>query len=96
MLDFHYNYNQNQILFLSKAHNLNNFLQSRTMLRVWINFSDYHKVHRLFGIIVGIETCSHSFFHILRWAYRKDDIQVCASMCAIYLELRQLHSFRST
>ena len=36
----------------------------------------YHHCHTLFGIIVGIETLSHSFFHILRWATRNDDIQV--------------------
>ena len=63
------------LLFLSKARNLNNFLQG-TMLKCWINFSDAHRVHSLFGIIVGIESTSHSFFHLLRWARRKDDIQV--------------------
>ena len=66
------------LLFLSKANNLNNFLQ-KTALRCWINFSDYHHVHSLFGIIVGFEGTSHSFFHILRWARRNDDIQVCIS-----------------
>ena len=64
------------MLFLSKAHNLNNFLQSRTMLRVWADLSESHKVHRIFGIIVGFETTSHAFFHILRWAVRKNDIHV--------------------
>ncbi|KAL7530397.1 hypothetical protein ACHAXR_003471, partial [Thalassiosira sp. AJA248-18] len=63
------------ILFLSKARNLNNFLQ-KTILKCWVNFSDYHRVHALFGIIVGIESTSHGFFHILRWARRKDDIQL--------------------
>jgi len=63
------------LLFMSKANNLNNFLQ-KTALRCWINFSDYHRVHSLFGMIVGIESASHSFFHILRWARRKDDIQL--------------------
>ena len=69
------------LLFLSKANNLNNFLQT-TALRCWINFSDYHHVHSLFGIIVGFESTSHSFFHILRWARRNNDIQVCIS-CVI-------------
>ena len=63
------------LLFLSKANNLNNFLQ-KTALRCWINFSDYHRVHSLFGIIVGLESTSHTFFHLLRWARRNNDIQV--------------------
>jgi hypothetical protein len=63
------------LLFMSKANNLNNFLQ-KTALRCWINFSDYHKVHSLFGIIVGIESASHTFFHLLRWARRNNDIQL--------------------
>lgn len=63
------------LLFLSKANNLNNFLQT-TALRCWINFSDYHKVHSLFGSIVAIETTCHSFFHLLRWARRSNDIQL--------------------
>lgn len=63
------------VMFLSKADNLNNFLQ-RTSLRVWINFSDYHHAHKSFGIIVGIETTSHTFFHLLRWGRRNGDIQV--------------------
>jgi hypothetical protein len=63
------------LLFMSKANNLNNFLQ-KTALRCWINFSDYHRVHSLFGIIVGIESTSHTFFHLLRWARRKGDIQL--------------------
>ncbi|KAL7532935.1 hypothetical protein ACHAXR_006525, partial [Thalassiosira sp. AJA248-18] len=63
------------VLFLSKADNLNTFMQ-RTSLRVWMNFSDYHHVHRLFGIIVGFETASHTFFHLLRWGRRGDDIQL--------------------
>ena len=62
-------------MFLSKCNNLNNYLQ-KTVLRCWINFSDYHKVHRLFGIVVGVESASHSFFHLLRWARHNDDIQV--------------------
>lgn len=63
------------LLFLSKANNLNNFLQT-TALRCWINFSDYHKVHSLFGCIVAIETTCHSFFHLLRWARRSNDIHL--------------------
>ena len=63
------------LLFLSKAHNLNNFLQ-RTALRCWINFSDFHRVHALFGAVVGIESASHSFFHLLRWARRRDDLRL--------------------
>ena len=62
------------LLFLTKCANLNNFLQT-TAARVWINFSDSHRVHSLFGIIVAIETSSHTFFHLLRWARRMDDIQ---------------------
>jgi len=71
------------LLFLSKANNLNNFLQ-KTALRCWINFSDYHRVHSLFGIIVGLESTSHTFFHLLRWARRNNDIQV-RHMCEIYI-----------
>jgi len=65
------------LMFMSKANNLNNFLQ-KTALRCWINFSDYHRVHSLFGIIVGFESTSHTFFHILRWARRNNDIEVSA------------------
>jgi hypothetical protein len=60
-------------LFLSKCNSINNYLQ-KTVLRCYINFSDYHKVHRLFGIIVGIESACHSLFHIARWARRDNDI----------------------
>ena len=42
------------LMFLSKANNLNQALQS-TALRVFMNFSDQHKVHSLFGMIVAIE-----------------------------------------
>ncbi|KAL9186835.1 hypothetical protein ACHAXT_010555 [Thalassiosira profunda] len=63
------------LLFLSKAKNVNNYLQT-TMLRCWINFSDFHRVHALFGTVVGIEATSHSFFHLLRWARRRDDIKL--------------------
>ena len=63
------------LLFLSKAKNLNNFLQ-KTTLRCWINFSDFHHVHALFGAVVAIESTSHSFFHLLRWARRQDDLQL--------------------
>ena len=63
------------LMFLSKANNLNQALQS-TALRVFMNFSDQHKVHSLFGMIVAIESTSHAFFHTLRWARRKDDIRL--------------------
>lgn len=59
------------MMFLSKCHNINNICR-RTVLREWIDFSDMHKVHKLFGIIVGIETMSHSFFHMLRWGLNGD------------------------
>jgi len=42
------------------------------VLREWIDFADMHKVHRLFGVVVGIETMSHSFFHLLRWGLNGD------------------------
>ena len=70
-------------LFLTKARNLNNYLQS-TMIKCWIDFSDSHKVHALFGIIVGIESMAHGFFHILRWARRKDDIKVRGSLFCLF------------
>ena len=54
------------MMFISKAHNINNHLR-RTFVREWIDFGDMHTVHKIFGIIVGIETMSHSFFHLLRW-----------------------------
>jgi len=63
------------LLFLSKANNLNQALQ-KTSLRVFINFSEYHNVHSLFGVIVALESTSHAFFHILRWARRQNDIQL--------------------
>eukprot|EP00577_Skeletonema_sp_RCC1716_P009704 CAMPEP_0113435826 /NCGR_PEP_ID=MMETSP0013_2-20120614/36491_1 /TAXON_ID=2843 ORGANISM="Skeletonema costatum, Strain 1716" /NCGR_SAMPLE_ID=MMETSP0013_2 /ASSEMBLY_ACC=CAM_ASM_000158 /LENGTH=651 /DNA_ID=CAMNT_0000326243 /DNA_START=138 /DNA_END=2093 /DNA_ORIENTATION=- /assembly_acc=CAM_ASM_000158 len=59
------------MMFLSKCHNINNVCR-RTVLREWIDFGDMHKVHRLFGIIVGIETMFHSFFHMLRWGLNAD------------------------
>lgn len=72
------------LLFLSKTHNLNNFLQT-TILGIFVNFSDYHKVHGLFGIIVGIESTTHSFFHILRWARRNDDRYWSSSSRAVQI-----------
>ncbi len=54
------------MMFLSKCHNINNICR-RTVLREWVDFADMHKVHRIFGIVVGIETMFHSFFHMLRW-----------------------------
>ena len=59
------------MLFLSKCHNINNICR-RTVLREWIDFADMHKVHKLFGVVVGIETMSHSFFHLLRWELNGD------------------------
>ena len=59
------------MMFLSKCHNINNVCR-RTVLREWIDFGDMHKVHRTFGIIVGIETMFHSFFHLLRWGLNSD------------------------
>ncbi|EJK47714.1 hypothetical protein THAOC_33548 [Thalassiosira oceanica] len=47
-----------------------------TILKCWINFADSHEVHSMFGTIVGLEVTSHSFFHLLRWAKRNDDIQL--------------------
>mmetsp|Transcript_21235 Transcript_21235/g.60928 ORF Transcript_21235/g.60928 Transcript_21235/m.60928 type:complete len:346 (-) Transcript_21235:2117-3154(-) len=61
------------MLFLSKAHNINDALR-RTPIREVVDFADMHHVHRLFGIVVGVETMSHSFFHLLRWGLRDDDI----------------------
>ena len=63
------------MMFLSKAHNLNNLLRN-TIFRWWVDFGDMHHVHNIFGVVVGIETMSHSFFHILRWALRDDDIRL--------------------
>lgn len=59
------------VFFLSKAHNLNNHMR-RTLLREWIDFGDMHKVHKIFGIVVGIETMFHSFFHLLRWGLNNE------------------------
>lgn len=80
-----FNYPLYMLLFLSKANNLNDFLQ-KTALRCWINFSDFHRVHTLFGIVVGLESASHSFFHILRWARRKNDIQVMKKLFKLALK----------
>eukprot|EP00986_Skeletonema_menzelii_P017105 scaffold17474_cov90-Skeletonema_menzelii.AAC.1 len=59
------------MMFLSKCHNINNVCR-RTVLREWIDFGDMHKVHQIFGIVVGIETMFHSFFHLLRWGLNSD------------------------
>ena len=59
------------MMFLSKCHNINNICR-RTVLREWVDFADMHMVHRIFGIVVGIETMSHSFFHMLRWGLNYD------------------------
>lgn len=62
------------MMFLSKAHNLNNLLRN-TIFRWWVDFGDMHHIHNIFGVVVGIETMSHSF-HILRWALRDGDIRL--------------------
>ena len=54
------------MMFLSKSQNINNHLR-RTFVREWIDFGDMHTIHKIFGIVVGIETMFHSFFHLLRW-----------------------------
>lgn len=59
------------IMFLSKAQNINNVLR-RTTLREWIDFADMHRIHSMFGVVIGIETISHSFFHMARWAINND------------------------
>lgn len=67
----YFDYPLYMMMFLSKAHNLNNVCR-RTILREWIDFGDMHKLHKLFGIVIGIETTSHSFFHMLRWGLNAD------------------------
>ena len=59
------------MIFLSKCHNINNICR-RTVLREWVDFADMHKVHKNFGIVVGIETMFHSFFHMYRWGLNYD------------------------
>ena len=59
------------MMFLSKAHNINNVLR-RTVLREWIEFADMHRIHSLFGVWIGIETMFHTFFHMLRWGLNND------------------------
>jgi ferric-chelate reductase len=59
------------MLFLTKAHNINNALR-RTIVREWVEFSGFHDAHSIFGIVVGIETMFHSFFHLLRWVLHAD------------------------
>ena len=59
------------MMFLSKAHNLNNHMR-RTLVREWVDFGDMHKVHKIFGTVVGVETMFHSFFHLLRWSLNNE------------------------
>ena len=59
------------MVFLSKAHNLNNHMR-RTLFREWVDFGDMHTVHKIFGIVIGIETMFHSFFHLLRWGLNNE------------------------
>ena len=67
----YFDYPLYMMMFLSKCHNINNICR-RTVLREWINFADMHKVHKLFGVVIGVETMSHSFFHMLRWGLNGD------------------------
>ena len=53
------------MMFLSKTQNINNILR-RTLLREWIDFADMHRVHKLFGIVIGVETVFHSLLHLVR------------------------------
>ena len=67
----YFDYPLYMMMFLSKCHNINN-ISRRTVLREWIDFADMHKVHKLFGVVIGVETMSHSFFHVLRWCLNGD------------------------
>lgn len=67
----YFDYPLYMMMFLSKAHNLNDICR-RTILREWIDFGDMHKLHKLFGLVIGIETMSHSFFHMMRWGLNAD------------------------
>ncbi|CAM9852544.1 unnamed protein product, partial [Heterosigma akashiwo] len=58
-------------LFLSKAHNLHEFLQ-RTYVSEFVNFKDLHHLHTLAGTVVAFEVIWHSFFHLLRWSLSGD------------------------
>jgi hypothetical protein len=69
----YFDYPLYMMMFFSKCHNINNICR-RTVLREWIDFADMHKVHKIFGIVVGIETMFHSFFHMLRWGLNSDSI----------------------
>ena len=59
------------MMFFSKCHHLNNILR-RTILREFIDFGDMHHIHSIFGVVIGIETMSHTFFHILRWSINNE------------------------
>jgi len=59
------------MMFFSKCHHLNNILR-RTILREFIHFGDMHRIHSIFGVVIGIETMSHTFFHILRWSINNE------------------------
>jgi hypothetical protein len=59
------------MMFFSKCHNLNNILR-RTILREFIDFGDMHHIHSIFGVVIGIETMSHSIFHTLRWSINNE------------------------
>ena len=57
-----------------QSHNINDALR-RTPIREVVDFADMHHAHHLFGIVVGVETMFHSFFHLLRWGLRGDDMR---------------------
>jgi hypothetical protein len=59
------------MIFLSKCHNLNNILR-RTIMRELIDFADMHCIHSIFGIVIAVESTSHSFFHVIRWGINND------------------------
>lgn len=52
------------MIFLSKCHNLNNIFR-RSIMREFIDFADMHRIHSIFGIVIAVESTSHSFFHIV-------------------------------
>ena len=41
-------------------------------MREWIDFADMHKIHSIFGVVIGIETMFHSSLHIIRWGINND------------------------
>ncbi|CAB9515447.1 NADPH oxidase 4 [Seminavis robusta] len=53
-------------LFLSKANFFNAWLQT-TVVSVFLDFSEFHHLHRWGGMLVEWATWIHVFFHLLRW-----------------------------